>query len=441
MPIHVHRKPAKLGAGAPWAHRAFLHHLHLPGTIPGCQGKIVDFLHRHWVHYLLLALLILDVCIVVAELIIEAHKDCLIEELTCKPGCEGHHSAEEAHGAEHGDAHDTAHGTSSTHSDTDHGTTGGHDTGQDSHASSHSTDSDHSSEHSSDTTHTTDPHHSTSSDTHSHKSRTLSSSLPLATTDTRSTPLVTSCATATNLYNVLCNSNLPTEKHLSKFSMQSGSNVEYPCEVEWELELNHTLHVVHAVLHWMSVGILCVFEAELLLLLFALRHKFCKHPLFVLDLLVVTASLVLDLVLHEADGGLLILVRLWRFARIFHGVSMSGLEVGKEAALEHLGGVIVEDIDEQPEAEQLAKAEHLVHQLDEAKRHTLRKITQLKHKKAGQEMDPDGPTYNPHLKLGVTPDNALQSGTSSVTPTPTPNEDYPMPATSPEGLADWGPDG
>lgn len=54
--------------------------------------------------------------------------------------------------------------------------------------------------------------------------------------------------------------------------------------------------------------------------------SFCRHPMFVADMVVVVLSLALEVLSavqvlrHAAWGGLLIMVRVWRFARIGHGV-------------------------------------------------------------------------------------------------------------------------
>ncbi len=94
---------------------------------------------------------------------------------------------------------------------------------------------------------------------------------------------------------------------------------------------NDAVHNVHLALFGMSVAILCIFEVELLLKVFILKKEFFCHKLLVLDLVIVTTSIVLDIVLHVLGSSygdlaaLLAVVRVWRFVRVIHGI----LEVDK----------------------------------------------------------------------------------------------------------------
>jgi len=78
-------------------------------------------------------------------------------------------------------------------------------------------------------------------------------------------------------------------------------------------------HVEEA-LHQMSFVILCAFMIEIGLYIVAKGLEYFTEPLEVLDLIVVSGSLYQDIYFHEATGRLLILFRLWRLARICHGV-------------------------------------------------------------------------------------------------------------------------
>ena len=88
------------------------------------------------------------------------------------------------------------------------------------------------------------------------------------------------------------------------------------------------LHTAHTALFFATVAILGVFELELLLLVVALGPaRFFTHALYVVDFVVVNASIALEWRLHDDsndDGsaavGLLVLVRVWRFVRIGHGI-------------------------------------------------------------------------------------------------------------------------
>lgn len=109
----------------------------------------------------------------------------------------------------------------------------------------------------------------------------------------------------------------------------------------------HGVHVAHDVLFWSTILILLTFEIELLFLVYLLGPKTFLHEfLYVLDLFIVSASLILELVFLYASNqalevlpGILILFRVWRFVRIGHGLVASTYEVMEHKlhiALEHI---------------------------------------------------------------------------------------------------------
>ncbi|KAL6076889.1 hypothetical protein QOT17_002585 [Balamuthia mandrillaris] len=66
--------------------------------------------------------------------------------------------------------------------------------------------------------------------------------------------------------------------------------LERTCEGEEENEEeDHAVHVVEEVLFWFTVTILSIFALELLTLFFALGLDFIRHPLYVVDALIVAA--------------------------------------------------------------------------------------------------------------------------------------------------------
>lgn len=78
------------------------------------------------------------------------------------------------------------------------------------------------------------------------------------------------------------------------------------------------------IFHYFSLALLTFFMVELMGKLFAYRWEFFDHKFEVFDGFIVVISFVLDIVFifHEDafDGlGLLILLRLWRVARIING--------------------------------------------------------------------------------------------------------------------------
>jgi len=68
------------------------------------------------------------------------------------------------------------------------------------------------------------------------------------------------------------------------------------------------------------MAILAIFLIEQLLRIIALRCAYFRQALNLLDLFVITLSLALEvLVTHLPLGGLLVIARVWRFARAGHG--------------------------------------------------------------------------------------------------------------------------
>ncbi|XP_032732196.1 voltage-gated hydrogen channel 1 isoform X2 [Lontra canadensis] len=82
------------------------------------------------------------------------------------------------------------------------------------------------------------------------------------------------------------------------------------------------------VFHYMSFAILTFFMMEIFFKLFVFRMEFFHHKFEILDAIVVVVSFILDFILlfqkHQFEAlGLLILLRLWRVARIINGIIIS----------------------------------------------------------------------------------------------------------------------
>ncbi|KAM9455925.1 voltage-gated hydrogen channel 1 isoform 1-T3 [Clarias gariepinus] len=87
-------------------------------------------------------------------------------------------------------------------------------------------------------------------------------------------------------------------------------------------------HIAPQVFHYLSLALLTFFMVELGFKLYAYRLEFFHHKFEVFDAIVVIVSFILDIVYiskeNAFDGmGLLILLRLWRVARIINGIMMS----------------------------------------------------------------------------------------------------------------------
>lgn len=125
--------------------------------------------------------------------------------------------------------------------------------------------------------------------------------------------------------------------HLRMLASGSGSGaghhalcegyVESAVPADCDAHKHETVHTVHEALYISSVSILSAFAIELLLLLGALDLQFFHNLLYVIDFLVVYASLALEVSLHNLStaggelAGALVLARIWRFMRIAHGLA------------------------------------------------------------------------------------------------------------------------
>lgn len=89
-----------------------------------------------------------------------------------------------------------------------------------------------------------------------------------------------------------------------------------------EPKLHEPLEQLLEALTWMSVGILCIFVVEFAGQLVCFGLPWCRSFTHLLDVTVVVASLVLELVLRSSDlkdvVALLIVFRLWRLVRVVH---------------------------------------------------------------------------------------------------------------------------
>lgn len=83
-----------------------------------------------------------------------------------------------------------------------------------------------------------------------------------------------------------------------------------------------------AALHYISVGVLSTFVIEVLLRVLGLRREFLHRRAEMFDAVVVAVTFALALAFAQDEGvrssaGLLILLRLWRVAKILNGVQIS----------------------------------------------------------------------------------------------------------------------
>ncbi|XP_075690858.1 voltage-gated hydrogen channel 1 [Rhinoderma darwinii] len=101
-------------------------------------------------------------------------------------------------------------------------------------------------------------------------------------------------------------------------------------EVLLDLELlaERVNHIIPEIFHYLSVSVLSFFLLEIVGKLYAFRLEFFHHKFEVFDAIIVIISFIIDVVYITREDifnavGLLILLRLWRVARIVNGVILS----------------------------------------------------------------------------------------------------------------------
>ncbi|KAM9371508.1 voltage-gated hydrogen channel 1 [Phaethornis superciliosus] len=101
-------------------------------------------------------------------------------------------------------------------------------------------------------------------------------------------------------------------------------------ELLMDLDIIHPdkYHITPKIFQYLSLSILTIFVIEVGIKLFVYRCEFFHHKFEVLDGIVVIVSFILDVTFifrkTEFEGlGLLILLRLWRVARIINGIILS----------------------------------------------------------------------------------------------------------------------
>ncbi|KAL0978196.1 hypothetical protein UPYG_G00167350 [Umbra pygmaea] len=118
------------------------------------------------------------------------------------------------------------------------------------------------------------------------------------------------------------------------------------------IKLEHG-HVLPQVFHYLSLSLLSFFILELAGKLFAFRLEFFHHKFEVFDGVVVIVSFILDIVYITSEDafdavGLLILLRLWRVARIINGIllSVKARADHKVHKLEETNGQLVQQVND-----------------------------------------------------------------------------------------------
>lgn len=123
--------------------------------------------------------------------------------------------------------------------------------------------------------------------------------------------------------------------HTNKFQIGVVILVIFDCIIvitELMIDLRafelHEESVVPHIFHYISIAVLSIFLVEIVVKVYAFRLDFFRHKLEVFDALVVIVSFALDLAFSSGEGlvngiGLIIILRLWRVARILNGIILS----------------------------------------------------------------------------------------------------------------------
>jgi hypothetical protein len=98
----------------------------------------------------------------------------------------------------------------------------------------------------------------------------------------------------------------------------------------------HGVHLTEMTFFYMTISILSIFMIELTISMIALTPAiFFRQFFFALDFIIISVSLILEITFHvlgddlyQSLSGLLVVIRIWRFIRIGHGI----VELTNEAA-------------------------------------------------------------------------------------------------------------
>ncbi|CAH2295878.1 serine threonine- phosphatase PP1-gamma catalytic subunit [Pelobates cultripes] len=98
--------------------------------------------------------------------------------------------------------------------------------------------------------------------------------------------------------------------------------------LDLELLVEKVDHIIPEIFHYLSISVLSIFLVEIVAKLYAFRLEFFHHKFEVFDAVIVIISFIIDIVYISREDvfsaiGLLILLRLWRVARIVNGVILS----------------------------------------------------------------------------------------------------------------------
>ena len=155
----------------------------------------------------------------------------------------------------------------------------------------------------------------------------------------------------------------------------------------------HDLELAETVLHWISIAILCIFLLELLVLLFIFKQWFFFHFLYVIDLIIVSLSIGLEVGLNNTElqnfVAVIIFLRLWRLVRAGHGV----MAIQQEKSLEKRHKLVVKNAHYKADIEcyrmEVHALEKLLDELDIPHPNFSRNIEKMHLRHKDKALDPD----------------------------------------------------
>lgn len=83
------------------------------------------------------------------------------------------------------------------------------------------------------------------------------------------------------------------------------------------------VHDTEVILHIISVTALSIFMFQQIILIAAYGTQFFKKPLYVIDFVIVAGALILELAVDNPSGRLIVVLMLWRGARVIHGFAVT----------------------------------------------------------------------------------------------------------------------
>ncbi len=100
------------------------------------------------------------------------------------------------------------------------------------------------------------------------------------------------------------------------------------------VDQEHLVHNVETGLFSISISILCLLLLQQFALMYALGFKYFTKTAYVVDFIVITTAMLLELFVSATSGGFVIVLAVWRAVRLLHGIFVA---MEAEQAEHHAG--------------------------------------------------------------------------------------------------------